>query len=60
MRLYFATLKVLRALDEGPATFSELIRRTGLKATDLRTILEHLEWQGVVVKDGDHYRKVGA
>jgi|GEM_PF-4876642 len=60
MRFYFAALRVLRALDESPATFSELIKRTGLKASDLRTILEHLQWQGVVVKDDYHYRKVGA
>jgi DNA-binding IclR family transcriptional regulator len=42
---------VQRALEEGPATFSELVRRTGLPAREVASALDELGRKGVVVKD---------
>ncbi len=42
--------RVLEALEQGPATFSELIRRTGLPAKDVAGALDQLGRKGLVVK----------
>ena len=45
-----SSMKVLEALEQGPATFSELVGRTGLPAKDVAGALEQLGRKGLVVK----------
>ncbi|BAD84770.1 hypothetical protein TK0581 [Thermococcus kodakarensis KOD1] len=42
---------IQRALEDGPATFSELVRRTGLPAKEVASALDELGRKGAVVKD---------
>ena len=44
-----SSMKVLEALEDGPATFSELVRRTGLPAHDVAGALDQLGRKGLVV-----------
>jgi DNA-binding IclR family transcriptional regulator len=46
-----SALRVLEALEDGPATFSELVMRTGLPAKEVAASLDELGRKGKVVKD---------
>ena len=45
-------VRVLEVLEDGPATFSELVRRTGLPARDVASALDVLGRKGFVVEEG--------
>jgi len=52
-------VRVLSALEEGPATFSELVRKTKLPARDLAAALDELGRKGLVLKDEYWFVKEG-
>ena len=55
VRLLTAAAKILIALEEGPKTFTEIKRETGLSEGAVALNLRNLEIQGLVSKNGRTY-----
>lgn len=47
-----SALLVQKVLEDGPATFSELVKRTGLPPSEVVWALDELRKKGMVMKEG--------